>query len=244
MGCLANIPSKYILIAVTCCFVFGIVGISAGIGLHKPIGFGSKTIRSKTNAVLQTLTTTPSANTTFIITRLNTTLKQTSPASQVPRNISTTTPRPSVSSSTVKQYNSCPSGWTAYMIDGKLECFKHVGNVRLARAEATCNRIGATLPLPKSSQENEDLQNAIKAIDKKFGDKLIALGLTDSTSEGEFVDSKGQQITYSNWSPGEPNDFKAREDYVTLIMKTGKWNDYPAKPDVTVICQLDRASSK
>ena len=64
------------------------------------------------------------------------------------------------------------------------------------------------------------------------------IGLTDQASEGNFVWISGEPVSYSNWSPGEPNDNQG-EDYAyiveanpTLQLTPGKWNDYPDAGDV------------
>ena len=51
MNCLASVKSKYILVAVACCLIIGLVGVSAGLGINN---YSSKTIKSKTNALLRT----------------------------------------------------------------------------------------------------------------------------------------------------------------------------------------------
>lgn len=61
------------------------------------------------------------------------------------------------------------------------------------------------------------------------------IGLTDRVNEGVYLwIGTGLAATYTNWYPGEPNDFN-NEDY-TLVLRSGfsggngpgggKWNDY------------------
>ena len=35
------------------------------------------------------------------------------------------------------------------------------------------------------------------------------LGFNDLTTEGTWVRETGEPVTYTNWAPGEPNDYKA-----------------------------------
>lgn len=53
------------------------------------------------------------------------------------------------------------------------------------------------------------------------------IGFTDAddqgTTEGQFVWSSGEPVTYTNWVPGEPNN-QSNEDWA-LIRSDGTWND-------------------
>jgi len=68
--------------------------------------------------------------------------------------------------------------------------------------------------------------------------KPLWIGLTDQASEGNFSWISGEPVTYTNWSPGEPNDNQG-EDYAYIVeanpvlnLIPGKWNDYPDAGDV------------
>lgn len=45
-----------------------------------------------------------------------------------------------------------------------------------------------------------------------------------------------QQVSYSNWNPGEPND-AGGEDCVHLLESTHKWNDMNCARNQSYICQ-------
>lgn len=45
-----------------------------------------------------------------------------------------------------------------------------------------------------------------------------------------------QQVSYSNWNPGEPND-SGGEDCVHLLESTHKWNDMNCARNLSYICQ-------
>lgn len=63
------------------------------------------------------------------------------------------------------------------------------------------------------------------------------------TSEGGFRWVSGQPVTYTNWYPGEPNEFSAGEDYVIINWQffqgqttaPGDWNDVPQANRVGIV---------
>ncbi|MDP3997793.1 MAG: lectin-like protein [Candidatus Andersenbacteria bacterium] len=60
------------------------------------------------------------------------------------------------------------------------------------------------------------------------GEPYLWIGLNDVEQEGRFAWSSGQSVTYTNWAPGEPNNYGGNEDYVRMRNYTGaqsKWND-------------------
>jgi len=50
------------------------------------------------------------------------------------------------------------------------------------------------------------------------------IGLTDVNAEGNFEWTSGQPLSYTNWYPGQPNNFNGNQDYCELL-STGEWND-------------------
>ncbi|MGK7893551.1 MAG: PQQ-dependent sugar dehydrogenase [Xenococcus sp. (in: cyanobacteria)] len=52
------------------------------------------------------------------------------------------------------------------------------------------------------------------------------LGFNDVETEGQFQWSSGQPATYTNWAPGEPNDFDGVQDFAVMNFGgTGEWDD-------------------
>jgi len=59
-----------------------------------------------------------------------------------------------------------------------------------------------------------------------FGSSAYWIGLTDEQNEGEFIWTSGEQVTYTNWSSGEPSNSWDGEDYVAMNWGAeGEWND-------------------
>ena len=55
------------------------------------------------------------------------------------------------------------------------------------------------------------------------------IGLSDADNEGVWKWASGENISYSNWYSGEPNNSFGRspegEDYGHILLQTGNWND-------------------
>ena len=61
---------------------------------------------------------------------------------------------------------------------------------------------------------------------------------TDAESEGTFVSTKtGDQLPYTNWRSGEPNNYRNNEDCVTMYRSSGKWSDNPCSRALPAICE-------
>ncbi len=51
----------------------------------------------------------------------------------------------------------------------------------------------------------------------------IWIGLTDTDSEGNFMWNTGEPLTYTNWKPGQPNDYYNNQDYTVIY--NDQWYD-------------------
>jgi len=86
-----------------------------------------------------------------------------------------------------------------------------------ARAEAEAK--GGKIVTIDSAEENQ-------FIFETFGtDVPVWLGLTDTATEGSFVGTDGSAAAYTNWLPGEPNNFGSGQDYAAMSSSTGQWDD-------------------
>lgn len=73
-----------------------------------------------------------------------------------------------------------------------------------------------------------------------FGEARYWIGFTDMQIEGTWVWTSGEPITYTNWEPGEPNDYwqPGGEDYAAMnwATDTGSWNDFgPDSHDIGTV---------
>ena len=67
------------------------------------------------------------------------------------------------------------------------------------------------------------------------------LGLSDLEKEGEWVWVSGEEVVYSAWAPGQPDDFQG-EDCGVLLGAVGDWNpalwsDQPCTAPHHPICE-------
>jgi hypothetical protein len=90
-------------------------------------------------------------------------------------------------------------------------------------AEANAVVLGGHLVSVQDAEENLFMGSIILAT----GTESVTywIGLTDSALEGAWEWSSGESLTYTNWSPGEPNDFDevgGSEDYAALYA-TSTW---------------------
>ena len=95
-----------------------------------------------------------------------------------------------------------------------------------ARALCTADASFLHMPIPTSKAMNNWYFNLIGT----RSDRDVWLGINDSAREGHFVDDLGNELSYTNWFRGEPNNVNGGEDNVELILSGGKqenrkWND-------------------
>lgn len=98
-------------------------------------------------------------------------------------------------------------------------------------AEAEAVALGGHLATINDSAE----QDWVFSTFGSFGgvDRSLWIGLNDAASEGNFVWVSGEAVTYTNWLPGQPDDFGVgRENYVHMLrtgngygVAPGFWND-------------------
>ncbi len=85
------------------------------------------------------------------------------------------------------------------------------------QAKAACEQVGADLVVINSQEENDQVSNWLNT-------QSAWIGLSDHVLEGSFEWVNGDPITYTNWYPGQPNNYNNNQDYVE-IMNSGEWND-------------------
>jgi Ca2+-binding RTX toxin-like protein len=106
--------------------------------------------------------------------------------------------------------------------------------VNWSEAEAEAAALGGHLASIANLQEQQFLNATFLA--GADASRVLWIGLNDAQSEGQFVWSSGEAVTFQNWNSGEPNNYLGVEDYVTINWQLangradgvlGDWNDVP-----------------
>ncbi|XP_033747390.1 macrophage mannose receptor 1-like [Pecten maximus] len=133
------------------------------------------------------------------------------------------------------QLKACPSGNWIEHIDRKY-CIVTI-NYNWYQAKALCSSLGAHLPIVESDSDNNYLRGLVA-----HGD--VWLDATEEFHNGVFKwSSTGTAIQYTNWTPGEPNNYASQPEYCVEFGETygWKWNDatcYAQRPTINkVICE-------
>lgn len=104
-----------------------------------------------------------------------------------------------------------------FTYNSKFYLLSNAGSWKQAQAQAVT--LGGNLVAVNDAAENQFLVNTFG------GTERLWIGLTDEVTEGKFKWANGEAVTYTNWAPGEPNNFN-NEDYAEFNFgEAGKWND-------------------
>ncbi len=106
-------------------------------------------------------------------------------------------------------------------------------NATAAQGMVNASALGANMAAISSAGENTFIRNAATAAGFT-GNYLI--GLNDVATEGTFVWSSGEVVTYTNWNGGEPNN-SGNEDYVQ-VYPAGTWNDIGAASSSPYVIEI------
>jgi hypothetical protein len=89
-------------------------------------------------------------------------------------------------------------------------------------SQAFAITLGGNLVTINDAEENQWVSTT-------FGvDAFLWLGLNDVQTEGTFLWVSGEPVTFTNWAPGEPNNFNGDEHFGIMYPRTfstGEWND-------------------
>ena len=106
-------------------------------------------------------------------------------------------------------------------------------------AQAYCESIGGHLATISSDEENAFLYSYI--ISQGYNNAYF--GLADNLEEGTWYWVNGEELSYTNWHPKEPNGESAAEDYAMFYSKysDGTWNDgnFSGKGSDAFICEWE-----
>ncbi|MFK8010335.1 MAG: SdrD B-like domain-containing protein [Saprospiraceae bacterium] len=101
-------------------------------------------------------------------------------------------------------------------------------------ANSLAQSIGGRLAVINNQAENDFLQTNILS--------SSWIGYTDAQNEGTF-EWTFDNSSFTNWNPGEPNDYNGNEDFTEILQTTGKWNDLSDTDTREFIVEIECGSS-
>ena len=108
-------------------------------------------------------------------------------------------------------------------------------------AAAFCQSVGGHLATITSEEENTFLYDYLVSL----GLSGAYFGFSDVNIEGEWVWCTGEDVIFTNWDTGEPNNEGRKEHYglFDFSHNDGKWNDgsYRSGTNANFICEWDAA---
>ncbi|XP_008940691.1 PREDICTED: C-type lectin domain family 17, member A-like, partial [Merops nubicus] len=122
----------------------------------------------------------------------------------------------------------CPPGWQQF---SKTCYFFSTTTKSWLEAKSSCAEFNAHLPVVDTEQENKFLANHI------MENRVFWLGLTDEHSEGAWQWVDGRSLSFTFWSPGEPNNVGQQGEDCATIFPNGFWNDVPCTNQEAWICE-------
>ncbi|XP_055997722.1 perlucin-like [Ostrea edulis] len=134
------------------------------------------------------------------------------------------------------QPESCPHGW----IQRGSSCYAFINDVKedWMVAMSYCNGIHAKLVEIETVAENEFIR--LHLMDNNLQGEYM-IGLSDVLLEGDWVWTSSQtNPIYSDWYPGQPDNYHTHEDCAILWREHGyHWNDAPCTVPYNFICEKE-----
>ncbi len=135
-------------------------------------------------------------------------------------------------------WSDCPSCNSAGYIPGFIYMGSYNGSsyycstspATWSTASNVCSANGGYLASIGSAGENAFLANILTL-------QSAYIGLSDASQEGNFTWSSGEPMGYTNWYPGQPNDYLDQQDHVEML-NNGQWNDQYASKKLEFIMEL------
>lgn len=110
--------------------------------------------------------------------------------------------------------------WVTNPANGHNYTLTSTWNLNWFGAEAEAITLGGHLATIRNTQEDQWIKNT-------YGTNWWWIGLNDVNTEGLFVWSSGEPVTYVNWNTSEPNN-QNDEDFVGMNIGDERgWNDFP-----------------
>eukprot|EP00117_Sycon_ciliatum_P001757 scpid88071/ scgid7283/ Mannose-binding protein A; Mannan-binding protein; Ra-reactive factor polysaccharide-binding component p28B len=102
-------------------------------------------------------------------------------------------------------------------------------------ARAKCIALGGVLAVPRSSWEHSEVRRLAQ---QQRYNGFIWIGASDRLYEGRWRDLEGDWLRYSQWNPGEPNDYHGIEDCAAMRGNGLPWFDLDCGRVFPFICRF------
>ncbi|MFP3155568.1 leucine-rich repeat protein [Lachnospiraceae bacterium ZAX-1] len=89
------------------------------------------------------------------------------------------------------------------------------------KAKEISEQLGGHLATITSEEEQVAVSALLKAEQREY----YWLGASDAESEGKWVWVTGETFSYTNWEPGQPNDWNGAQDYANILSSRATWGD-------------------
>ncbi|XP_005097625.3 macrophage mannose receptor 1 [Aplysia californica] len=152
--------------------------------------------------------------------------------------VTSPTPKPTTSPARLpgSKMWGCPVGWRGFR-GSCYQVLRSTGGLNWNDAKTTCGFRASNLVAITDDAENKFVLSLLP----KSTNEYVWMGLNDQSMENSFVWDDRTPITYTNWSPHEPNNL-GDEDCVVMFAKTGKWNDAKCQTKVKLlVCKQNKA---
>ncbi|XP_026154600.1 ladderlectin-like [Mastacembelus armatus] len=125
----------------------------------------------------------------------------------------------------------CPSGWTEYC--GR--CFVYAPKASTwGDAQKNCQSMDANLASVRNAEEYEAIKTMIA---KSKGTGSAWIGGSDAQQEGSWFWINGDNFKYTNWAPGQPDNFEGVQHCLQMNYGDAKlWDDLNCKTPLPSIC--------
>lgn len=106
-------------------------------------------------------------------------------------------------------------------------------------AKRVCDGVCGTVFLPESFAENQEAAEFLLMQAYRYA----WIRASDRNEEGVWKDFETlEDLEFTNWRSGQPDDYDEREDYALLDKGDGDWADVRyGRGGVSILCELPRA---
>uniref|UniRef100_A0A3Q2D576 Ladderlectin-like n=1 Tax=Cyprinodon variegatus TaxID=28743 RepID=A0A3Q2D576_CYPVA len=132
----------------------------------------------------------------------------------------------------VKRSARCSRGWTPF----NNRCFRYIPKpMSWARAEKNCQSMRGNLASVHDIEEYHEIQRLIMTASHEYKETWI--GGSDAQEENQWFWSDGTPFHFTNWCPGEPNNFHGRQHCLRINHGNQKcWDDYQCNVSKPSVC--------